>query len=534
MPINKKKNKDPPGHNPHNSSHAMSHEKSTDSLDSMHSQFTDSETQSDTSHGSSTELNSNLFNHDDETLSSQSSPVSFYSQRDATSLSGGHAFSIHEDFFDGPGASMPSSSQYFSPITATNHYSEPYFLDASKISNLPLYNDLFTGNLNLNIQSPVNLSPYHPDKKVRSWSRMQSPQIEDHALHISMGRWKNDPSLSADEIYDFKTSINNLRSRFNKTVNDVLGADLEHCIIAENSAANPFFKVGLNTAATFCNLRSGKYHEQFSIIRQCCEQATRRDGISMVFLNAQRNQEGLHNIRNKPKEIDEMGKNPGYDTYFSSGNATETMFYVAKLPDDLTSIARCIEDVYATETDFGKKSSLILNVGIVHVALKNSTDYKRIALMTGNGIYDQKKGTKVMQTLASKIDCIPNLDITTLVIPLNDNPIAKSGAKVNSLGKPVHCETIFSDIISSDIQQQLDTPPLCFPVTDDGFLTDEMKQAFVNPDQMATPFQRKRNRVQKLPSMREGTKHTKEKVHFDDPMSQSINNKENDPSRSNK
>lgn len=207
--------------------------------------------------------------------------------------------------------------------------------------------------------------------------------------------------------------------------------------VRKNSVDDPFQLLSINTHRTFCD-RNENY-EGASILgfanclTQCCSQATRREGVSVIFL---RNPSKIHLAGVKDRFI-----------YCRTSDASprHSEFRVERAPQKVQDICEAIEKIYINAPKGkGRNRTLVINVGFFTVEEKDDSAgriQKKVAIITSNGIYSAREAKVQMGKIEKAIQNIAP-EVSILVVDPRDIP------RVKHSGTLEHCETVYSDLMS--------------------------------------------------------------------------------------
>lgn len=265
-------------------------------------------------------------------------------------------------------------------------------------------------------------------------SPFKSPHPDDFSKHHQLYTDKK----KTDNYYDKKR---HLLEGFRQWVSNVTGDEVGSCQwrFQENGTDDPWNRLCINTASNFCDRNQGEAYQSprafASGIKQCCSLATRREGVSMVFLR-------------NPKQEHRVGKKTRYAFYRTSEFGMKPIELVSKvLPKSLEDACTEIERIYATAAfDERENKSLVMNVGFLNLVNQfDATQIKKVAVITANGIYTNEEAQKQMERVQAVIrDISPEIDV--YIVPKDDMPI------VRKTGTREHCETVFADLVQGVFQ----------------------------------------------------------------------------------
>lgn len=214
-----------------------------------------------------------------------------------------------------------------------------------------------------------------------------------------------------------------------------------HWFFAKNTAENPWSRFCVNTASNFCDRNTGEAYQRPEAfvcgLKQCCSLATRREGVSMVFLR-------------HPRDEQRVGKKTRYAFYRTSEFGVKPLEFLSRvLSPDIDKICAKIEHVYATAPfDGPENKSLVLNIGFLTLQSHSDPAQYPVALITANGMYNNQEANNQMKKIEAVIQSeVPGCMVH--IIPKEAMP------RVKKTGTVEHCETVFSNLVRNVLY---DTP----------------------------------------------------------------------------
>jgi len=253
-----------------------------------------------------------------------------------------------------------------------------------------------------------------------------NPDFVDHSAQYLEDRlsynYKNQHELLSEQFMDFLQSS--------------LGVayDSAPFTVCKNTMESPYQLISINTHSTFCDRNHGPEYAAskgfMNALTQCCSLATRREGMSVIFL---RNPSKQHLVGVKDRNLFCRTSEP---------NDSKAVFCIDCVPTWINEICESIESIYVSLPKDGyRNKSLVVNTGFFTVEGPNDLR-KTMAVITANGIYQSANARIQMQKIEDAIKSV-RPDISVMIIDMQAMP------KVKSSGTLEHCETVFANLLQS-------------------------------------------------------------------------------------
>lgn len=236
--------------------------------------------------------------------------------------------------------------------------------------------------------------------------------------------------------YNYKNQHDSLTEQFMDFLQSSLGVAYASApfTVCKNTRESPYQLISINTHSTFCDRNHGPEYAAskgfMNALTQCCSLATRREGMSVIFL---RNPSKQHLIGVKDRNLFCRTSEP---------NDSKAVFCIDCVPTWINQICESIESIYVSLPKDGyRNKSLVVNTGFFTVEAPNDLR-KTMAVITANGIYQSSNARTQMQKIEDAIKSV-RPDISVMIIDMQAMP------KVKSSGTLEHCETVFANLLQS-------------------------------------------------------------------------------------